>query len=268
MLSISDFARFGQVSVRMLRHYDAIGLLRPARVDESTGYRSYRADQLAALNRVVALKDLGFTLDQVALILRDELPAEQLRGMLRARRAELETEQARARLRLAGVEHRLRIIEKENHMSESGYVVKSLAARPVAVRPGVATEQSEIAGVVEPLFAQVAEAITAAGGCPHTGVATYEMTEAGLQMRVGYDYAGPPADGFEVLTLPAAEHAVCGVHLGEMSGIDASWQALSRWVDAEGWTPSGPCREVYVRAEPLDDQSGWVTELQQPVTRP
>lgn len=66
MFSIGDFARHGRVSVRMLRHYDGIGLLRPALVDPSTGYRYYDAAQLPQLNRIVALKELGFGLQQVA----------------------------------------------------------------------------------------------------------------------------------------------------------------------------------------------------------
>ena len=64
MFNIGDFARHGRVSVRMLRHYDAIGLLLPAHVDQVTGYRSYAAQQLSRLNRIVALKDLGFTLSR------------------------------------------------------------------------------------------------------------------------------------------------------------------------------------------------------------
>src|SRR5256885_15638392 len=89
MFSIGDFARLGRVSVRMLRHYDAIGLLRPAAVDPASGYRFYRADQLRRLNRVIALKDLGFTLEQVQLILDDQVSIAELRGMLRLRRAPL-----------------------------------------------------------------------------------------------------------------------------------------------------------------------------------
>ncbi len=90
MFSIGDFAKHGRVSVRMLRHYDAIGLLRPAHVDPYSSYRSYTAEQLARLNRVIALKDLGFTLTQVHEILDAEISADELRGMLRLRRAELE----------------------------------------------------------------------------------------------------------------------------------------------------------------------------------
>jgi DNA-binding transcriptional MerR regulator len=69
MLNIGEFARLGQVSPRMLRHYDAIGLLRPERVDPKTGYRSYGVAQLARLQRVLALRDLGFGLEQIAPLL-------------------------------------------------------------------------------------------------------------------------------------------------------------------------------------------------------
>src|SRR5438067_265179 len=62
MLRIGDFARLGGVTVRALRHYEAKGLLAPAQVDPATGYRSYKFDQLAALDRVLALRDLGFPL--------------------------------------------------------------------------------------------------------------------------------------------------------------------------------------------------------------
>ena len=102
MFTIGDFARHGRVSVRMLRHYDATGLLRPAHVDPATGYRHYTAAQLARLNRVIALKDLGFTLQQVQDILDEKVTTEELRGMLRLRRAELEVTMAAAAARRPG----------------------------------------------------------------------------------------------------------------------------------------------------------------------
>src|SRR5205809_1182589 len=103
MFTIGDFARLGRVSVRMLRHYDAIGLLRPAHVDPATGYRSYEASQLADLNRLVALKDLGFTLEQVRTMLADELDLVEVRAMLKLRQAELEKAVAESAARLTQV---------------------------------------------------------------------------------------------------------------------------------------------------------------------
>lgn len=87
-------------------------------------------------------------------------------------------------------------------------------------------------------------------------------------MLIGYDYTGAPAPGFEVVALPAVDRSVCAVHLGSMHTVGDSWQALTRWLEAQGWSPAGPAREVYLRAGPPEDQPEWVTELQQPVRRP
>lgn len=266
MLSIGDFARLGQVSVRMLRHYDRIGLLRPAHVDPSSGYRRYDAEQLARLNRVVALKDLGFPLGQVRQILDDDLAVEELRGMLRLRRAELAAEQAEARARLVDVEHRLRLIEKEHLMSQIEYVHKPLTAVRLAGRRVTAGSHAEIGKVVGPLFDELAGAVQAAGGSLATPLATYELGEDDvMRIVVGYAYAGSAAPGFDLIDLPDAEDAVCAVHLGSMDAIGESWQGLAQAVESAGLNPTGPCRELYVRADPAVDQSEWVTELQQPV---
>jgi DNA-binding transcriptional MerR regulator len=105
MLKIGDFSKLSQVSIQTLRHYDDLGLLRPAEVDRFTGYRYYTASQLPRLNRILALKDLGFALDQIALLLEAGVSPEQLRdaapapGRTAARVAEQE--------RLARVQARL-----------------------------------------------------------------------------------------------------------------------------------------------------------------
>ena len=69
MFNIGEFARLGGVSARTLRHYDEIGLLRPATVDPGSGYRGYTAAQLGELNRIMALKELGLSLPQVRRLL-------------------------------------------------------------------------------------------------------------------------------------------------------------------------------------------------------
>jgi DNA-binding transcriptional MerR regulator len=68
LVRIGDFSVLGRVSVRMLRHYESLGLLVPAETDAYTSYRYYTLDQLTRLNRIIALKQLGFSLDQVGII--------------------------------------------------------------------------------------------------------------------------------------------------------------------------------------------------------
>ena len=78
----------------MLRHYDQMGLLKPSQTDEWTGYRYYTIEQLARLHRIIALKGLGFSLEQVADLLNrgETVPALELRGMLKLRQAEITRE--------------------------------------------------------------------------------------------------------------------------------------------------------------------------------
>lgn len=194
----------------MLHHYDAVGLLVPDQIDPWNGYRSYSPEQLHQLNRIVALKDLGFTLDQVGRLLHDNLDAGELRGMLRLRRLQLEDEARAVGTRLAAVETRLRMIEKENTMAPD-YVVKTIPAVRLAAR--TATLDSDRLGEhIEPMFDAVATALRDVCGSLATPVAAYAETEAGMDVVVGYAYPGPPPEGTEVVDLPECT-AVCGVHL-------------------------------------------------------
>src|SRR4051812_44212396 len=92
MFRIGDFSRLTRVSMKTLRHYDEIRLFKPAYVDRFTDYRYYSFDQLPRLNRILALKGLGFPLENIRQMLDDDLSAEALQGMLRLRRVQLEQE--------------------------------------------------------------------------------------------------------------------------------------------------------------------------------
>ena len=265
-MKIGDFARLGQVSVRMLRNYDELGLLVPAHVDPWTNYRSYTAGQLARLNRIVALKDLGFSLDAVGRLLDEDLSIEELRGMLRLRQTELADQLRTTSDRLAAVEARLRLIEGEKHMSEREFVVKSLPAVRVAERSFTASVPEEIGPRVGPLFGEVYAAILAAGAQPGLGLSYYLVGPDGMECHAGFGYAGEPAPGFEVTELPAVPEAVTQVHLGSMATIGASWQAFGAWLEEHGAEPSGVSREVYLET-PEGDEDSWVTELQMPFVR-
>jgi predicted transcriptional regulator YdeE len=113
MLKIGEFAKKSQMTVKTLRLYDRLGLLKPAWIDRFTGYRYYAQEQLPRLNRIMALKDLGFTLVQIGRILQNELTVDELRGMLRLKCAELEQHIEEEQARLVRVEARLRQIEHE-----------------------------------------------------------------------------------------------------------------------------------------------------------
>lgn len=267
MFTIGDFARLGGVTVRMLRHYDSLGALVPAHVDPVTGYRRYAAAQLPRLNRLCALKDLGLTLEQVRTVLDAQVSAEELRGMLTLRRAQLEDQIAADRERLAAIEARLRTIEKEGTMSELEYVEKQLPAVRLAQASGRVADVSELGATIGPAFDRLVDGLTTAGVTLQApSVAWYDGDAEGTTWGVGFPTALDEIDvaGAEVADLPAVDRALTVIHRGSMATIGDTWQALATAVDATGLTAYGPCREVYLET-PMDDQDAWVTELQQPV---
>lgn len=272
MFSIGDFASHGRVSVRMLRHYDAIGLLPPAHVDAATGYRTYDAGQLSRLNRIVALKDLGFTLDQVRSILDDKVSAEELRGMLRLRRADLQSQIATDAARLRQVEARLRLIEEEGAMPTEDIQIKRIPGVRVAELTGHADsfEPESIGPVIQPLYDQLVTALERAHVTPTgPGLAYYEDAPDGDRVVV---HAAMPVNAvasdtyeFAIVDLPPIEQAATIVHRGPMDGVMSTVQTLAHWIDANGYRSAGYNRELYLDYGCGDDPSAWTTELQEPV---
>jgi DNA-binding transcriptional MerR regulator/predicted transcriptional regulator YdeE len=269
MFTIGDLARHGRVSVRMLRHYDALGLLQPAHVDPSTGHRHYEAHQLSRLNRVIALKDLGFTLQQVGEVLDDKVDVEELRGMLRLRRAELAERIASDTARLSRVEARLHMIESEGLVPTDDVVLKSVPAVRVAELTATAAsfEPQDISPVIQPLYPDLCARLKRAGvQIADPSIAYYEQNADGIVVHAAMpvNVESSPEHDFEVVDLPAQDTATI-VHRGCMSEIGNTWQSLARWIDANGYRSAGLARELYLYCEGQDD-STWVTELQEPIT--
>jgi DNA-binding transcriptional MerR regulator len=272
VFAIGEFARHGRVSVRMLRHYDAIGLLRPAQVDPATGYRAYRAAQLAELNRVVALKDLGFTLEQVRALLDEKVSVEQVRGMLALRRADLEATVAASTQRLVQVEARLRAIELDGRLPAHEVAVKRLpAARMAELSTTVDNfHPDDIGPVVYPLCAELGRRLASAAVTPVGRLTCYYDNSSGGDGAVAVHAAVPIAtehgtdlNGLSIMDVHPADYATL-VHRGPMDAVLPAWQALARWVDAHGHHSTRPTRELYLECPA--DRTQWVTELQAPLT--
>ena len=120
MFKIGEFSVLTQVSIKTLRYYDEVGLLKPARVDVDSGYRYYSASQVPRLHRILALKDLGFPLDRIAKVIEEGLTPDALRGMLMLREAEQQTRVQEETERLCRLRARLQLMEQEGIMAKIG----------------------------------------------------------------------------------------------------------------------------------------------------
>jgi len=125
MFRIGEFSRIARVSMRLLRYYDEIGLLKPMRVDGNNAYRYYSAAQLPRLNRILVLKELGLSLDQIAAALERDISADELRGMLQLKRTEIERTVLAETERLRQVDARLSQLLNEGAMDCDDLVTRA-----------------------------------------------------------------------------------------------------------------------------------------------
>jgi DNA-binding transcriptional MerR regulator len=273
MFTIGEFGRLGGVSVRTLRHYDEIGLLRPASVDPDTGYRGYLPAQLGQLNRIMALKELGLSLTQTRRLL-DGITLDELHGMLILRRAQLEHELEAHRNHLLGVEARLRSIAREGAMGADDIVARKIPATGAVVIAGQAPGwgPENVVPVVNRLAGQfdrlgIAERVKEAG----PRLICYEIEGDDITVCLALPVTEPPGElpaPAQYRVLPEIEAAVT-VRSGPAASIfPMVYHDLVRWIDEHGYHAAGPDREVWINeVDDIADVAQQVFEIQLPFTR-
>ena len=268
MIKIGDFARLGQVSIPTLRFYAEVGLLKPVSVDEASGYRFYSISQLPRLNRIMALKELGLTLQQIERLLNGKPTLDELRGMLALKQAETEQLVAAEQARLCRIEARLHQIEQESRMSEFDVAVKAVPPTLVATcKVTIPTNDQASAflgrafdDVFGQLMTQGAKPTGSCGAIWHQSAEVLENEVA--ETFVPIDRAFPETESVKVYETPALHVAVV-VHQGGYENLPLMHQALLQWMETNGYEAVGSYREIY--HSPPDAEIP-VIEVQYPVT--
>jgi effector-binding domain-containing protein len=271
MIKIGDFSKLSLVSIKTLRYYDEMGLLKPVHVDQFTGYRSYSADQLARLHRILALKDLGFSLEQIASVLNEGVSAEQLRGMLRLRQAELQQHIHEDQERLARIEARLNLMTMEGTMSDYEVVIKRVEPQLVAGVRDTLPSYPAVGRLFDELYGYLAR--LGVNGLAEVGTAIwhddeYRTSDIDGEAVVSLKRPIPEGERVKVYQLPGATMASL-VHKGAFNRLSQANEALGRWIEANGYKIVGPNREVYLYCtQPVrQDDESYVTEIQFPVEK-
>jgi DNA-binding transcriptional MerR regulator len=270
MFTVGEFATLARVSKRLLRYYDEIGLLKPAHIDAATGYRYYNAEQMARLNRILVLKELGLSLEQIHRLLNDQVSTEEMQGMLLLKKAEIE-QTLRAELqRIQKIEARLGAIRSTESNAPFDVVIKEVPAQSALSL--TATFESFDAAVM--MQSRIRAALPERSGyglcfiiCQDDDVAERDMTlEMGCLLESPAQRAVALYDDFRLTPrqLPAVPMMATTVITGGLEVIHAGYGALGLWVQHNGYRMTGKPREVALRATQSDGRD-LVTELQFPL---
>ncbi len=273
MLKIGDFSKLSQISIKTLRFYDEKGLLKPGQTDRFTGYRYYSVDQLPRLNRILALKDLGFSLEQIRQAMTENLTTVELRGMLRLKRAEAEQAVEKERGRLERIEARLRQIEQEKTMSKYDVVLKKINSITVVSARDVIPAYGDIGRLIGEVFTFLGKRGVQPAGAPfaiwHDHGYKDTRVDAELAVPVNDAAAGALVDegNIKIYRMPE-EQMACVVHQGSYSDFGLAYGALGEWVETNGYRICGANREIYLSGpESSKDPAYYITEIQFPVEK-
>ena len=274
MFRIGDFSRIARVSARLLRFYDQIGLLEPAHADSQTGYRYYTVEQLARLNRITVLKELGFSLEQIGDILTAPLEAGELRHMLLLRRNDVERTLVEATQRLRQIETRIAQIESEGTLSFDDVVERSEPAHRLLSVRGQVASFAEARALIGVLRDRAAPLLPERHGCQMVVVAhllEFESDELDAEFGFIVDRLGltalPKSSSLALRELPAVPRMAACVRVGLPEDAHLVTAKIGRFVGANGDRLDGPSRELFLHPPDPERMNESVVEMQFPVCR-
>jgi len=268
MFKIGEFSKICLVSAKALRHWDEIGLLKPAHIDRDNSYRYYTIEQLYDVNRILALRAMGLSLTQVKEMLDSNVTAEEIRGMFLLRQAEIKQDIEMAEAKLRMLQARLSTIEKDDLLPDYEVALKSVKAQPaLAIRETYPTV-SLFADILLDINAEYAQPDWTYFAVFHDSDYSQEQMDVEVGFLIGSDAPSQiTLDDERTMTpteLPAIEVATT-VHCGSWMTLCEGYNALGRWINDNGYQIAGAGREIFHVIGRKVDPDDFVTELQFPI---
>ena len=271
LLKIGEFARLGNVSVATLRYYDQWNLLKPNALDPDTGYRYYSLDQLPHLHRIIVLKELGFALDHIALLLEKNLSLEHLQGMFQLQYAQtlqmIEIEQARL-LRIAA---RLRHIEQEGTMPNYDIRLKTVEPLLVASIREIIPLGADL-GRSYPILVDYLKqhSLSPSLRAMRLFYSRYKWydNEMGIDIETAIPLTTevPANEHIKVRTLDGGLVAYT-LHIGSDIALGQPHTALSNWIEDNRYKMIGPPRHISLQRSDDVAQGKHISEVQFPIEK-
>ena len=274
MFLTGEFSQISRVSKRLLHYYDEIGLLKPAQIDPQTGYRYYSASQLPRLNRILALRDLGITLDHIAVMMQADVSDEEIHGMLLMKKAELEQTLQEDMHRLRGIEARI----QQNRLADDALdvVVKSIPAQLFISIRAILPSPEEMLQLVQHVQSILPSMVDQRVLGPFAGIVyTDGFTLKNNDVEFGY-LLKKPIEGPIVLSedyilhmreLPAVQIMATAVQTGSPDLVFVALGRIGQWIEANGYCIAGPYREIGLELPSSGTHDEMIIEVQMPIER-
>ncbi|WP_070120096.1 MerR family transcriptional regulator [Bacillus marinisedimentorum] len=269
MISIGMFSKMNKVTVKTLRHYDDIGLLKPARVDDFTGYRYYSTDQLVQMNKIMSMKQLGFTLKEMKQVLDGEMQAEDI--LLEKEREALKRIKIE-RERLAKIQSILKHAEGEMDMTNLDVTIKEIPEVTAASMRKRIPDYNALFSVVPNEMAPEMKRLGCKTASPAYCFNIYhdgEYRESNIDVEICEAVTEMKKDtsmlSFKKI---APVTAACTYHKGSYASIGEGYARLMKWMEDNGYEIAGSPRESFIDGIwNKEKEEEWLTEIQIPIKK-
>lgn len=265
LVPIGRFSQLTRLTVKALRHYDELGLLRPAAVDADSGYRYYSLAQCTDAERIRTLRQLQVPLEEVRDILSERDPARRIR-LLDRHRSRLEGQIAGQQRALAAL---TQLLSEEGKPMEYDVRTRRVVTQPIAsirTRTSVGALPGVMGQAWGEIFGYLGELGVRPAGAPFTIYHDPEFKEEDIDVEIGVPVEEMiPARGrIAPSELPAGTVAYT-LHLGGYDRIGAAYRALAAWIQAHGHEFAGAPREVYLTDPAQTREADCRTEIDWPI---
>lgn len=271
MLKIGEFSKMSRISIRMLRHYDEIGLLKPETVDAFTGYRYYKEVQLVQVGRIQALKNMGFGLGVIQEILDQYSNPAELERFLAVRSQELEAQAQAVNQRLQILDSTMKWLRKDGNIMGYDVSLKTIPELYVAsVRQVIPTYADE--GSLWKILMEETGGMHLQSSSPSYHMALYhdgEYKEQDVDVEIRKSVIGAYSDTEHVKfkTLPAVQVA-SATFKGSYEQISQVNVAVAEWIADNGYEYAGLAFNIYhVSPGETKNPEEYVTEICYPVKK-
>ncbi|WP_198508463.1 MerR family transcriptional regulator [Bacillus xiapuensis] len=270
-MKIGDFSKLARISIRMLRHYDEIGLLVPRRTDPLTGYRYYSPEQLTLANRITALRDMGFSLAVMKEILTNYSDKQALKEYLELQEKQMREQHQQIKRRLLLIETTIKRLGEDEGIMNYNVVLKELPARyVVSLRDTIPTYEME--GMLwERMMKQTAQHhLQYANPClPMAIFHDQAYKESDVDVEIQMSVQGKYEDNGDVVFKTAAPiEYVSTTFKGSYEQIAEVNEVVANWVADNGYEFNGPMFNIYhIGPATEDNPDHWLTEVCYPVKK-
>lgn len=258
MLSIGEIAHRTGVSRRMLRHWEQQGLIEPARTDPATGYRRYEPTQVGRVNAVATLRDSGFGLEDIRVLLDPALGRGGLESVLRAQERDLVQQIDEATVRLTRVRHRLDTLETRAREVAMNITRQSLPSLSLRGLQASVRDETDIPAAVTQLRERLGGDIEGAAAL----ALVFDGTDDDqITVTVGFAHSGETAEGtgdasVAPITIAGVEDGV-SVHFVERpSDVSDAWVVIDSHLETVGLHSYGVYRQLVAADGAVTLQAG------------